>query len=274
MGEGWISISRGIREHWIWQDSDRLKWWLDLLLLASWKDEKVLLGGRLRVIKRGQAVISVRSLRNRWAKRDKDGRVIERPGLNRVMGFLQMLEEDGMIVRDLSEHQNTILTICNYERYQSGGNTCGNTLGNTIYNNKYTTSPPPNARAREEDEIGRLRRDLDEAAKSEVWKESLARNYRLSPEDIRARFPDFIAECVANDKLRHTDMRDLKQHFNSWLRIDLRQKQREKEYSNGRTNENRRDGRAAKAERDEEFRRHIIAKLAGAGSEDAGEVGY
>lgn len=272
MGEGWISISRGIREHWIWQDSDRLKWWLDLLLLASWKDEKVLLGGRLRVLRRGQAVISVRSLRNRWAKRDKDGRVIERPGLNRVMGFLQMLEEDGMIVRDLSEHKNTILTICNYERYQSGGNTCGNTLGNTLYNNKYTSTTTTNARVREEDGDEKLARELYKLAESGLWVESLARDNRMKPGDVMARIPDFVAACSANGRTDHDDDTDLKRHFNSWLKIRLTAERKEKD--NGRTNENRRDGRAAKAERDEEFRRHIIAKLAGAGSEDAGEVGY
>ena len=45
MMNGWIKISRELPKHWIWQDAERLKWWLDLLLMASWDDGQVLSGG-------------------------------------------------------------------------------------------------------------------------------------------------------------------------------------------------------------------------------------
>lgn len=32
---GWIKISRKINEHWLWEDANKLKWWIDLLLMAA-----------------------------------------------------------------------------------------------------------------------------------------------------------------------------------------------------------------------------------------------
>lgn len=138
MSEGWIKISRRLQEHWLWQDAELLKWWLDLLLLASYEDKKVLIGGKLQVLKRGQMAVSTRFLQNRWARHDKDGNITSMPGLHRIQNFIKMLEQEEMIYRDLQQHQNTILSICNYERYQATdelhSNTCGNTLDNTCGN--------------------------------------------------------------------------------------------------------------------------------------------
>lgn len=138
MSEGWIKISRRLQEHWLWQDAELLKWWLDLLLLANYEDKKVLIGGKLQVLKRGQMAVSTRFLQNRWARRDKDGNITSMPGLHRIQNFIKMLEQEEMIYRDLQQHQNTILSICNYERYQATdelhSNTCGNTLDNTCGN--------------------------------------------------------------------------------------------------------------------------------------------
>ena len=37
---GWIKIHRKIIDHWIWADSKRFKWWLDILLLTNHSDKK------------------------------------------------------------------------------------------------------------------------------------------------------------------------------------------------------------------------------------------
>ena len=56
---GWIKIYQTIREHWIWERPRYLKWWLDLLMLAEWKDSKRLVKSVLVTIKRGQLIASV-----------------------------------------------------------------------------------------------------------------------------------------------------------------------------------------------------------------------
>lgn len=50
---GWIKIYCKIIDYWIWMDFKRLKWWMDLLLLINYLDKKVMLGGKLVVLKCG-----------------------------------------------------------------------------------------------------------------------------------------------------------------------------------------------------------------------------
>ena len=45
MRKGWICLHRCIVRHWIWQDANRFKWWIDLLLRASSEDKKMLFEG-------------------------------------------------------------------------------------------------------------------------------------------------------------------------------------------------------------------------------------
>ena len=108
---GWIKISRELPKHWIWQDAERLKWWLDLLLMASWDDGQSLSGGsRLIEIKRGQLVASISFLCQRWHK-----------GHNTVIAFLKMLQEEKMITKETIGN-TTIITICKYNMYQAADN--------------------------------------------------------------------------------------------------------------------------------------------------------
>lgn len=105
---GWIKLNRNLAEHWLWQDAERLKWWLDLLMMASWNDRKVLHDTHLVTLRRGQMIASAASLAKRWNR--------SRPT---VMAYLNMLEHENMISRKLLYRQTLVLTICNYDDYQS-----------------------------------------------------------------------------------------------------------------------------------------------------------
>lgn len=103
---GWIKIHRDIQQHWIAQDMEKFGWWIDLLLLASYEDNKALLGNRITEVKRGQFIASLRFLAERWnASKDK------------INAFLKLLAQDGMITKE-SDRNTTLITICNYESYQ------------------------------------------------------------------------------------------------------------------------------------------------------------
>lgn len=111
---GWIKISRELPEHWIWRDADRLKWWLDLLLMAAGEDSKQLVGSRLVEIKRGQLVASISYLVERWGISH-----------NTVISFLKTLKDEGMITKS-SIANVSIITICNYEKHQAVDNLADN----------------------------------------------------------------------------------------------------------------------------------------------------
>ena len=105
---GWIKIKRKIIEHWLWQDAERLKWWLDLLFMASWEERKTTHDAHLITLQRGQMVASIRYLKDRWGKNHQT-----------ILKFLKTLETEGMITRKVLYRQTAIITICNYESYQA-----------------------------------------------------------------------------------------------------------------------------------------------------------
>lgn len=115
---GWIKIHRDLANHWIAQDMEKLGRWLDLLMFASHKENKVLMGGKLVEVKRGQMIASCDFLAKRW-----------KCSKSTVSTFLDLLESDGMIER-CTERKITHLTICNYESYQQADNEDANDIPN------------------------------------------------------------------------------------------------------------------------------------------------
>jgi hypothetical protein len=103
---GWIKIHREITEHWIFQDAEKFKWWVDLLIMASHEGCKTLVNGDLVSLKRGQLTVSLSFLSSRWG-RSKE----------KVLNFLRLLESDHMIERK-ADRKSTTITICNYDSYQ------------------------------------------------------------------------------------------------------------------------------------------------------------
>ena len=106
VNSGWISIYRSIRNHWIWQDPVKLKWWIDILLAVNHEDKKVNIRMRLIECKRGQTVMSLRNWADRW-KVSKDT----------TRNFFELLKKDKMIITE-NLINTTRLTVCNYDIYQ------------------------------------------------------------------------------------------------------------------------------------------------------------
>ncbi len=104
---GWIKLYRSIRKHWLWEDAEKLKWWIDILLQANHQDNKFLLGSELVVIERGSFHTSELKLSQRW-------------GVSKttIRKFLELLEEDKMIEVKKSK-KGTTIKVSNYKGYQS-----------------------------------------------------------------------------------------------------------------------------------------------------------
>jgi hypothetical protein len=102
---GYVRLFRSIRKHWIWDDAEKLKWWLDILLECNHADKKSLIGGVLIECKRGQSINSLQTWGKRW-RTDKSA----------VRRFFKLLEGDGMI-RTENVSKTTRLTVCNYGTY-------------------------------------------------------------------------------------------------------------------------------------------------------------
>lgn len=117
MSGNWIKINRGIRESWIWDDPRYLKWWIDILMMAAYKDKKILVGNELVEIERGSFVTSQSKLAERW---NVDRRTVKR--------YLSLLQDAQMIVHILN-NKKTIVKVLNYNIYQSTGESNETTSG-------------------------------------------------------------------------------------------------------------------------------------------------
>jgi hypothetical protein len=107
---GWIKLHRQLAQHWIWDNSDYLKWWLDILLEVNHTDQKILIKGVLFECKRGEKLYSL----DTWAKRWKTNK-------SKVRRFLDLLQKEKMIVlKNVSV--TTHLTVCKYDSYQDERN--------------------------------------------------------------------------------------------------------------------------------------------------------
>ena len=110
MSKGFIKIERKLAEHWIFQDAEKLKWWLILLLEVNYLPGKIMIGNNLIEIEKGQSAKSLRS----WAK-------LLNTGTKSVVSFFDLLESDKMLKRETvgkGKQSTTLITIENYEHYQ------------------------------------------------------------------------------------------------------------------------------------------------------------
>lgn len=119
MDKGWIKLSRQIQDHWIWNDPEKLRAWIDMILMANHEAKKAEMRDGLITIKRGQFVTSIDKLAKRWGW-----------SKNRVYRFLMLLESDHMVQRKANAYRTTI-TIVNYGKFQDRQNGNGTTNGSS-----------------------------------------------------------------------------------------------------------------------------------------------
>lgn len=150
MQKGWIKIHRQIQDCSIWADNeafDRRSAWIDLLLSATHRDKDIIFNGKPLTIKKGQYLTSVRQLAERWHWSN-----------DRTLRFLRLLEQLGMITKE-SDRYRTLVTIENYDVYQSMPNTNEDT---NEYTDEYTDKDTDKSQTRKE-EIKRNKEDIEGA---------------------------------------------------------------------------------------------------------------
>ena len=135
MTKGFLTIHRKFFAHWLWTENrvySRSEAWLDLLQKANFLDGEKVIKGKLQKIKRGELVASYRYLGNEWQW-----------SLGKVKRFLLMLQKEEMI--DLqTEHPISIITICNYDKYNFGSIPNGTLTEQQQHTNDTVTEHPRN----------------------------------------------------------------------------------------------------------------------------------
>lgn len=273
---GWIKISREIASHWLWQDAERLKWWLDLLFLAAWEDKQVLHDSHLFVLRRGQIIASISFLSERWGKSHPT-----------IIKFLRLLEGEDMIKRSTIYRQTSILTICNYEKYQCNDDSTLNTQIDSIVDRQNdekirgkVDKPISEVNIIKSDSLGykgetkvdtivdsqvytivdgnkeyknnnstsisskgesKNLKFIEELKNAQIWLEQMAMRFHIPIDEIVRRLDDFTLDCDCRGT-EHQDFNDTRRHFNDWLRIQLEAEKRKNNVSDRQKSENKRRG--------------------------------
>jgi len=116
---GWIAINRGIFDHPVFAGHpERVGVWVWMLHRAAWRDTRQDANGRTITVKRGQLLTSYRQMSKATGA-----------GVQVIRTLMDRLRDEHAIDTDTSTGR-MLITICNYEKYQSalaGGNTVENT---------------------------------------------------------------------------------------------------------------------------------------------------
>src|SRR5690554_3740915 len=114
MDKGFIKLHRKIQDHWLYEEKrafSKFEAWIDMLLMANHKENKVVLGNELITVERGQFITSIRKLGERWGWSN-----------TKVTNFLEILKRDEMITYK-KDTKKTVITIVNYGIYHDSENT-------------------------------------------------------------------------------------------------------------------------------------------------------
>jgi len=110
--KNFLPLSRKILDHDLWQEKPFGKGqaWIDLLLLARWKDEPktIYIKNQKYIINRGQLVYSMKSLAKRWGW--------DRAKVKRLLDRLQIEHQ----IEHHSDNVTTCISIIKYNSYNQG----------------------------------------------------------------------------------------------------------------------------------------------------------
>ena len=121
--QGWIKLHRKITENEFYfsERFTRSQAWIDLLLLATHRPQTVFIRGVEIILKPGELCYSQLSLAERWKWNRKT-----------VMSFLKALGKRQMILNRTDSqlsHITTVITILNWNEYQTDGQPDGQRNG-------------------------------------------------------------------------------------------------------------------------------------------------
>lgn len=132
---GYVKLWRGWRDNPVLRDPERALAWLWLIENAAWKPGRIWIKGQSVDLNRGEMSFSVRFLADQWGwSKSAVDRFL---GVLRREGMIQTRSKTGTHNDHNAGQGQSILTICNYVKYQSSedgdrdnsGTTTGTTAG-------------------------------------------------------------------------------------------------------------------------------------------------
>jgi len=182
--------------------------WIWLIEAASYEPHQMRIRGSQKIIaiKRGQLVTANRVLAEKWTW-----------SVNRVRRFLENLKIHGMIDTQ-SDTLHTIITICNYDKYQAtlrNTNTAPDTLANTVTDTvvNTVTNTVTDTRINKEKEFKERKENTPLPPEGEFLnsENQKSRSFQKSNSRANGTNPRAVAKAEQEEKLdQHTVMKNRK----------------------------------------------------------------
>lgn len=189
---GWIKIDRAMIDHWIWQDADALRLWLEMLIRANFEDKTRLFNGKLVTLKRGQLVFGRKVYADRLGMNE-----------NTIRKVLKLLISDGMIHQQTT-NKYSIITITCYDKYQDS-------TSKTPATHQQSTSKAPHLKNYKNDKNGKnINKRFTPPTPEEVTEYCQSRGNGIDGE----RFVDWYA--ARGWKVGSHQMKDWKAAVRTW----------------------------------------------------------
>lgn len=195
--KNWFMVYRDLLQSDLWTSEPftRGQAWIDIIGLANFQDEEILVGAKVVTVYRGQLRTSIAALMKRWNWSKK-----------RVRNFLGALEGAHMVTTE-GTAQGITLTVENYAKYQSQGHARGTTRDTdegTLGARSGHTGDLPYYYI-ENDKKGRREEENDVASAPSPAPKQHSNNYIPDDEPLPKHVEDWLARTVSTIPRRRTD---------------------------------------------------------------------
>lgn len=234
--EGWIKLHRQMlnSDLWLSEKFSRGQAWADLIMIASYKESSYRKRGIKVSLLRGQIGKSLDELSKRWMW-----------SIGKVKRFLNELENENQI-KVANGTVNQIITILNYDKYQSDSITNSNADSNTNNNaddnaNSITDGNQIDTQTDTQTETYKKEKNnilpltptytcaheaevdldvcLDSLLNERVWLEQFCMNKHITPQNFAVHLKSFFAE-LQNRGETSKSIKDAKFHFSNWFKTN------------------------------------------------------
>lgn len=209
---GYINLYRDIENHWIWLNPRHFQWWCQLLFMAAWEPKTVAFGRETVNLKRGQLATTIRTLMRKWGAHSQA-----------ALSFLSVLEKDKMIEHE-SDSKKTIITICNYDLYQSEiPHNSENSKRKSKRKSQQTKEDKkeetknliPISLSREQD-----LKFFEELKEDKIFFENVAMSLHADIQILLQFAGQFSQEMLVKEKF-HPSLSEYRQHFYNWVKLKI-----------------------------------------------------
>lgn len=188
MDQGYIKLHRKFFENTLWKEPreySKAEAWLDLIQSARFESSQVILNGRVIEVQMSEVAASRRYLEKRWGW-----------GSTKVNNFLDFLRKNQMITTKQTGGQ-TIITLCNYERY-NGKKTREQTTDKPATNQWQTTDKPKEEKEKKEKNISTTTTAREDNIQTETTSEVESDNtsQKSSAQKVPPQVPDDVVEYI------------------------------------------------------------------------------